>query len=71
MVDYDELIEAINKEIDQTAFVEGYYPFKFLRALREVLALCKQADALEITGVPSRSMISTELLVRTIKQGVL
>ncbi len=41
LMTHNELIEAINKEIDQAAFVEGYYPFKLLKALRAVVELHK------------------------------
>jgi hypothetical protein len=38
---HDELLAYINKEIDQAAWVQEYYPVKTLQALRAVVELHK------------------------------
>ena len=40
-MEHEELLAAINKEIDEAAWTKDYYPFKALQALRAVIVFHK------------------------------
>ena len=49
---HDELLEEINKDIDQKPLVKDYYPLKALFALRAVVELHKPKDFAIDTDFP-------------------
>ena len=53
----DELIDEITEEIKEKSFTEGYWPIRYLQALRAVVALHKpyksEAYGLLCSGCPT------------------